>query len=166
MKRRYFKTRPKSLPKGYDSKLELRLHEGPLKGTQHHVPKEDLIPYTVAHSYEPDYIFIVKNKLFICESKGRAREQSEMRKLCYVRDNLDGWDYYKNSGCNEIEIILIFENASTPMPFAKKRKDGSKQSHGDWATKNGFRWLCEKRGDLQDVVTREDLINKLEEMNK
>jgi hypothetical protein len=165
MKKRYFAKRPKGLPKGYDSKLEYRLHQTCLKGTQHHVPTEDRVPYKVEHTYEPDYVFTHYNKLYITEAKGRAREQSELRKLCYVRDHFDEWQYYKDSGCTDIELVLIFENSSTPMPFAKKRKDGTKQSHGEWATRNGFRWLCEKRGDLEDVVTRSDLIKKLDELN-
>lgn len=165
MKKRYFKPRDKSLPKGYDSKLELRLHETCLKGTQHHVPREDRVPYSIPHTYECDFIFTHYNKFYIIETKGRAREQAELRKYCYVRDQMHEWKLFKESGCTEIELILIFENAATPMPFSKRRKDGSKLTHGEWSTKNGFRWLCEKRGDLQDVVTRTDLIKKLEQMN-
>ena len=26
------------------------------------------------------------------------------------------------------------------MPQAKRRKDGTKRSHGEWATANGFTW--------------------------
>ena len=29
------------------------------------------------------------------------------------------------------------------MPGAKRRKDGTKRSHGEWATANGFRWFSE-----------------------
>lgn len=165
MRKRYFASKDKSLPKGYDSKLELRLHETCLKGTQHHVPKSDTIPYSVPHTYEADFIFTHYNKYFIIETKGRAREQAELRKYCYVRDYMEEWELYKQSGCTEIELVLIFENSKTPMPFAKKRKDGTKFTHGEWATKNKFRWLCEKRGDLKEVVTRTDLIIKLNEMN-
>lgn len=165
MKKRYFKPRDKSLPKNYDSKLELRLHEGPLKGTQHHVPKEDLLPYTTSHTYEPDYIFTHNDTLFICEAKGRYVDSQAASKLLSVREHMIDWKVFKESGCTEIELILIFENAATPMPHARKRKNGTKLSHGEHATKNGFRWLCEKRGDLQDVATRTDLIKKLEELN-
>ena len=27
------------------------------------------------------------------------------------------------------------------MPQAKRRKDGTKRSHGEWAEANGFRWF-------------------------
>ena len=29
------------------------------------------------------------------------------------------------------------------MPQAKRRKDGTKRSHGEWASSNGFRWYSE-----------------------
>lgn len=166
MKKRYFKKRDKNLPKGYDSKLELRLHESCLKDAQHHVPKEDRVPYFIEHTYEPDFIFSYYNKLFVVESKGRMKDNAEAAKYRWIRDSLNDWPYYIKSGCNEIELVLIFENASTAMPFAKRRKDGTKQSHGEWATKNGFRWLCEKRGDLGGIKTRTDLIKALEELNQ
>lgn len=165
MKKRYFATRPKNLPKGYDSKLEYRLHQNALKDTQHHVPKEDRVPYFIEHTYEPDFIFKHYNKMVVIECKGRFRDSTESSKYKWVRDSIKKWHVFQKSDCNFIELVLIFENASTPMPFAKKRKDGTKQTHGEWATKNGFRWLCEKRGDLESVKTRTDIINKLEELN-
>jgi len=29
------------------------------------------------------------------------------------------------------------------MPQAKMRKDGTKRSHGEWASANGFKWFSE-----------------------
>ena len=164
MKKRYFQSRPKSLPKGYDSKLELRLHENSLKGTQHHVPKEDRIPYFVEHTYEPDFLFEHKGTFFVIECKGRFRDASEKSKYLWIRKRLKEWHVFTKSNCTDIELVLLFENAATAMPFAKARKDGTKLSHGEWATKEGFRWLCEKRGDLLEVKSRQDLVNKLEEL--
>ena len=165
MKKRYFKSRPKSLPKGYDSKLEYRLHQGPLKDTQHHPSKEDLIPYTVNHTYEPDFVFEYNDTLYVCEAKGRFRDSTEAAKYKHIRNNLKDWNCFNDSECDTIELVILFENASTVFPFAKKRKDGTKNTHGEWATKNGFRWLCEKRGDLDDVNSLEDLVNKIEQLN-
>lgn len=165
MKKRYFKPKDKGLPKGYDSKLELRLHEGALRGTHHHVSKEDLLHYTVPHTYEVDFHFEYNGVYYLCEAKGRFVDTSAASKLNYVNKYLDRWNVYKNSNCNRVELFLIFENASTAFPFAKRRKDGSKLSHGEWATKNGFKWLCEKRGDLDDITSVADLIEKLEELN-
>ena len=165
MKKRYFKKRDTDLPKGYDSKLELRLHETCLQDAQHHPPKEDLIPYSVPHTYEYDFIFSLGDTIFIVESKGRFRDSQDAARYKYIRQHLLDWDIYLDSDHANIELFFIFENAATPMPFAKKRKDGTKQSHGEWATKNGFRWLCEKRGDLENIFTKSDLICKLNTMN-
>lgn len=165
MKKRFFEKRSKDLPKGYDSKLEYRLHQTALQDASHHPRKEDLIHYSIPHTYEYDFTFQLDNTLYLVESKGRFRDSTESRKYIHIRDNLENWHCFSQSTCTEIELFIIFENASTAMPFAKKRKNGTKQSHGEWAGKNGFRWLCEKRGDLENVLTKEDLICKLEELN-
>lgn len=125
MKKRYFKKRDKGLPKGYDSKLEVSLHENELQGYDHHPPK---LYYTVEHSYEPDFIHSDEPNIVI-EVKGRFRDSAEASKYKWIRD------------CNpDIELVFIFERHQTPMPFAKVRKKcGTKMSHGEWATKNGFR---------------------------
>ena len=41
------------------------------------------------------------------------------------------------------ELVFVFANPSAPMPRAKKRKDGTKRSHAEWAEANGFRWFTE-----------------------
>lgn len=165
MKKRYFKPRDRSLPKGYDSKLEYRLHETALKDCQHHPSKEDLIRYATTHTYEYDFLLTHEDSLLVIETKGRFRESSESRKYLFVRDHLEDWDVYQQGNFTGVELVFIFEKASTPMPFAKKRKDGTKQTHGEWATRNKFRWLCEHRGDLENVLTREDLLNTLNTLN-
>jgi len=165
MKKRYFKPRPKDLPKGYDSKLEYRLHQTALQDAEHHPPKSDLIPYSIDHTYEYDFRFNHDSKLYLLETKGRFRDSSESRKYLYIRNHLKDWHVFQDSPCNDVELVFIFEKASTPMPFSKKRKDGTKQTHGEWATRNGFRWLCEKRGDLEDVLTAEDLVRKIDSEN-
>lgn len=165
MKKRFFKKRDTALPKGYDSKLELRLHQTCLQDARHHPPKEDLIPYVVSHTYEYDFMFELDGTLYLCETKGRYNDSQEAAKLGHVRNHLAEWDYFIKSVCSNIELFLIFENSSTPMPFTKRRKDGTKLSHGEHATKHGFKWLCEKRGDLENILTKQDLIDKLNTMN-
>lgn len=160
MKKRYFKKRPAKLPKGYDSKLELRLHEGPLKYAAHHCHKDERIEYLVPHKYEYDFLVEHKGVTYIIEVKGRFRDSTEAAKYRWIRDYIKEWN--KGKPC---ELVIIFENASTSMPFAKKRKDGTKRNHGEWATGNKFRWLCEKRGDLEEVTSPQELIDKLLEMN-
>ena len=43
----------------------------------------------------------------------------------------------------DIELVFLFANPSAPMPQAKRRKDGTKRSHGEWASANGFKWYSE-----------------------
>ena len=160
MKKRYFKPRPKNLPKGYDSKLEYRLHQEALKYAEHHCHKDDRVRYSIPHTYEYDFLFEHDGKIYLVETKGRFRDSTESRKYLFIRDYLSEW-----SGGKPCELVLLFENASTPMPFAKNRKDGTKATHGEWARKNGFRWLCEKRGDIEGIDSPEALIRKLEELN-
>ena len=41
----------------------------------------------------------------------------------------------------DVELIFLFANPSAPMPQAKRRKDGTKRSHAEWAEANKFRWF-------------------------
>ena len=49
------------------------------------------------------------------------------------------------------------------MPNSKVRKDGTKRTHGEWATANGFRWFTEETlpDSWVDVASR-----KTKEFNK
>lgn len=163
--KRYFQKRPSKLPKGYDSFLEVWLHEGPLKEAQHHPNKAELVPYSVPHTYAYDFMFTHEDTLYLCEAKGRLRDSADGRRYHFVRDSLEDWQVFKDSSCSSIEFFFLFENSKTAFPFAKRRKDGTKQNHGEWASKHGYRWLCKKRGDLEGVSSSESLIKKLEEMN-
>jgi hypothetical protein len=165
MKKRYFKKRDAKLPKGYDSKLELRLHETALQDAQHHVTKEDLISYVIPHTYEPDFIFELGEYMYVVECKGRFRDSSEASKYNHIAGYIYDWEMFIESPCSYGELFFIFENAATPYPFAKRRRDGTKMTHGEWATKNKFRWLCEKRGDLEGISTKQDLVNALDNLN-
>lgn len=129
-RKRYFK-RKEDCIRGtkYDSLLEKRLHETSLKDARFHA-KEDLVQYVVSHTYEPDFVIEREGKRYIIESKGRFRDSDEARKYLFIREHLKE---------NE-ELVFIFEKASTAFPFAKRRKDGTKRTHGEWADKNKFRW--------------------------
>ena len=125
MRKRYVPKRPK----GYDSFFEKELHEGVLQGIAHHTSP---IEYTQVKTYEPDFSFV--NELgFITyiEAKGRFRDSAEARKYVDVRAALDQSE----------ELVFVFMKPSTPMPFAKKRKDGTKYTHAEWAENNDFRWF-------------------------
>lgn len=107
-----------------DSRWEGMLRDTIFKDWVHQAEK---VPYVIEHNYTPD--FELSNILI--ESKGRFREPAEAAKYKHIRTSLEG------SGR---ELIFVFYNPSTPMPFARKRKDGTKQSHAEWAEKNDFRW--------------------------
>lgn len=114
--------RPKP-KKGYDSFFEQELHENQLKGCEHH---PDRVKYLIESTYEPD--FIRGNVLIEC--KGRFRTSSEAAKYVWVRKALP----------SNKELVFVFYNPNTPMPGAKRRRDGTKLSHKDWAEKNSFTW--------------------------
>jgi hypothetical protein len=135
VKKRYFAKRPKSLPKGYDSQLEKDLHDTIFKGYNHHPQKVD---YHVDHTYEVDFINPSEPNILI-EVKGRFRDSQDAARYKWIQK------------CNpDKELVFVFEKPETPMPFSKKRKDGTKISHGEWATKNGFRWYTKETWDDSD----------------
>jgi len=126
VKKRWFKKKEKGLPKGYDSKLEFELHNGPLKGYNHH---PDKLTYKIEHVYEPDFVDPEEPHILI-EVKGRCRDRAELMKYVHIQK------------CNpDYEIIFILEKRGVPVPFAKKRKDGTKQTHEEFLTKHGFRYF-------------------------
>lgn len=129
-KKRFFEKRDPSLKgSGYDSLLEKRLHETSLKAATFH-PKDMLVHYSVPHTYEVDFIYEKDGKRFFIETKGRFHDSNEARKYTFVRDNLKEGE----------ELIFIFDKETTAFPFAKKRKDGTKRSHAEWAIDQGFRF--------------------------
>lgn len=127
MRRRYV---PKK-PKGYDSFFEKELHEGILSDLEHH---PDRITYTQTKTYEPDFRITTKQGTILIEAKGRFRDSEEARKYVDIRDCLP----------DKHELVFVFMKTSTPMPFAKKRKDGTKYTHQEWAEKNKFRWFTKE----------------------
>lgn len=139
-RRTYRKAKPKP-PKGYDSIFEYDLHKDKLKDWEFH-PNE--INYTVPHRYEPDFKSTKHGRTVLLEVKGRFRERSEASKYLYIREALK----------EEEELVFIFYKADTPMPHAKRRKDGTKQTHGEWAEKNNFRYFCMNEGFKTDELFR------------
>ena len=126
------KPRPKkvNVAQGYDSKWEFDIHQTILKDWMHHGEK---IVYVVKHRYEPDFVKMFDNKIVLLEAKGRFWDYQEYNKYTWVRKALP-----KN-----IELVFLFSDPYAAMPQAKKRKDGSKRSHAEWADANNFRWYSE-----------------------
>ena len=120
----------KDLVKGYDSNWEYELHSGILDGWSFHTDK---VPYTVEHNYHPDFIREVEGKKILLEAKGRFWDYAEFSKYIWISKTLP----------EDTELVFLFANPSAPMPQAKRRKDGTKRSHGEWASANNFRWFSE-----------------------
>ena len=118
------------MPAGYDSKWEARLHSTILKGWEHHPEKQT---YVIEHSYEPDFTRLVGYDKILLETKGRFWDYAEFNKYIWIKKAL----------MPSTELVFVFANPSAPMPRAKKRKDGTKRSHAEWAEANGFRWFTE-----------------------
>ena len=126
------KIRPveKDVPKGYDSGWEYKLHQKVLSNWSHH---SDKIDYVIEHKYEPDFTKVIDGVEYLLEAKGRFWDYNEYNKYIWVRKSLKA---------NQ-ELVFLFSSPSSPMPQAKRRKDGSKRSHAEWAEKNKFRWFSE-----------------------
>ena len=120
----------KDLVKGYDSNWEYELHTGILDNWSFHTDK---VPYTVEHNYHPDFIREVEGKKILLEAKGRLWDYAEFSKYIWISKTLP----------EDTELVFLFANPSAPMPQAKRRKDGTKRSHGEWASANNFRWFSE-----------------------
>jgi len=133
MARKPRKPRPKktNVPKGYDSLWEVTLHETVLQNWKHHF---DTIDYIVRHKYEPDFVKEIKGKTILLEAKGRFWDYAEYSKYIHIRTALP-----KN-----YELVFLFQKPLSPMPQAKKRKDGTKRSHAEWAETNNFTWYSEE----------------------
>jgi hypothetical protein len=86
------------------------------------------LTYTSERTYLVDFVPVCDESILI-EAKGRFRSSEEARK--YV-------DIQKSHP--DKEIVFIFMAPKQPMPHAKRRKDGTKMSHGEWADKNGFKY--------------------------
>ena len=125
---RGMKKRTGKPPKGYDSWFEADLHQKQLRGCEHH---QGVIEYVQVRKYEPDFIRTEKNgdKVYI-EAKGRFRDRAEARKYLDVRKALG----------SRQRIVFVFQNKQTPMPGARKRLDGTKLTHGEWAELNFFEY--------------------------
>ena len=126
------KKRPvqKNVPSNYDSIWESELHTGLLKGWKHH---GEIVNYTIKHKYHPDFIKKIGRVIYLIEAKGRFWDYAEHSKYIWINKALPA----------NYELVFLFANAAAPMPQAKRRKDGTKRSHAEWAEANGFKWYSE-----------------------
>lgn len=116
----------KNVPKGYDSWLEWDLAQK-LKSCDYH---PCTVPYIQEKNYHPDFVYFDGELTYYIEAKGRFREQAEARKYIDIRKCLP----------EDSELVFIFQRPANIMPNAKRRKDGTKRTHQEWAEYHGFRF--------------------------
>jgi hypothetical protein len=81
--------------------------------------EELTLPYVLNGEYHPD--FVLKDTGIIVEAKGLLDRESKRKMLAVKRQHPD------------LDIRFLFM-------YADKKVPGSRQTHGEWATKNGFKW--------------------------
>lgn len=126
-RRRPRRAQPHKPIKGYDSTFEHDLHQEVLKSWQHHISE---LPYHVEKKYYPDFTREIDDVTYYIEAKGRFWTGDEAAKYVWVTRSLRS---------NE-KLILIFADPNLPMPGSRKRKNGSRRSHAEWATDQGIEW--------------------------
>ena len=133
MKRKPRKITPseKNVPKGYDSLWEYSLHQTLLKNWK---MRGDPISYIIKKTYEVDFVNIIGGKTILLESKGRFWDHAEYSKYIWIRKALP----------STMELVFLFQKPYASMPQAKKRKDGTKRTHAEWADTNNFKWYSEQ----------------------
>jgi len=99
----------------------------------HPSPLKYIVPAS-EHKYTTDFIVMNNNKQILIETKGYFRTKAERDKYIHIRESL-------NSSDQPQELIFFFSNGKTPIAGAKKRKDGTRLSVGEWATTNKFTWF-------------------------
>jgi hypothetical protein len=85
------------------------------------------LPYTVTRNYTPD----LKIGETYIEVKGYFRQDAQ-RKMRNMKEQHP-----------ELDIRFLFQRANSPVQGAKKRKDGTKMTCGEWADKHNFIWAEE-----------------------
>jgi len=94
-----------------------------------HTYEELRLPYTLNGEYRPD--FVIKSTGIIVEAKGYLDRDSKRKMVAVKQQHPD------------LDIRFLFMYADKKMP-------GSKQTHAQWATKNGFKWA---EGEIPDDWT-------------
>ena len=84
------------------------------------------LPYVLNGEYHPD--FVLKDSGIIVEAKGLLDRDSKRKMLAIKRQYPD------------LDIRFLFM-------YADKKVPGTKQTHAQWAKKNGFQWA---EGEIPD----------------
>lgn len=103
------------LKSGFERTIVANLKARKIKFTY----EELVLPYILHGEYHPD--FVLKDSGIIVEAKGLL-DQASKRKMMAVRKQYP-----------DLDIRFVFMNAEKKVP-------GTKQTHAQWATKNGWKW--------------------------
>lgn len=98
------------------------------------------VPYHSEHEYYPDFTIATPEGFIQVEVKGYFQDRAEMSKYNWVKKAL----------ADNEELVFIFERPDKPIHFQAKRKDGTKMTHREWCTKQGFR--CFSEADAGELV--------------
>lgn len=81
------------------------------------------LEYTTQHTYTPDFSGFTTHY----ELKGRFRTSAEAAKYIAVM-----------AAHPKLKFRFVFMDADKPMPGARRRKDGTIYTMGEWADRNNF----------------------------
>jgi hypothetical protein len=77
------------------------------------------IPYVLSRNYNPDFEIVGKD--FFIETKGLLDRDSKAKMVAVKKQHPD------------LDIRFVFMRANKKIP-------GTKQTHAEWAERNGFKW--------------------------
>jgi hypothetical protein len=115
--KRKMKTSPLNLKSGFERSFA---HDLQRRGVNFEYETRK-VPYTLEGTYNPDWEIVDKG--FVVETKGLLDRDSKRKMIAVKKQHPD------------LDLRLCFMSANKKVP-------GSKQTHGEWASKNGFKW-CE-----------------------
>jgi hypothetical protein len=124
---------PHKKVQGYDSMFESILHAELLQNWMYHRDAHGNpigVDYMMEHRYFPDFIREIGGITYYVEAKGRLWTSAEAAKYVSIKKHLKE---------NE-RLVFLFANPHLPLPGAKKRKDGTKRTHMEWANSNEIEW--------------------------
>lgn len=84
-----------------------------------------ILPYTLHGEYHPDFVF--ENGVIV-EAKGYLDREAKRKMVAVKKQHPD----------RDIRFLFMYGDKKIP---------GSKQTHGEWARKNGFPWA---EGEIPD----------------
>jgi len=107
--------------------LEQRLAESSFSDLEYEPYSVEYTKPAVKSKYTPDFVY----KDYLIEVKGMIRSMED----CHKYQSIINEGY---------KLIFVLQDENTPMPRAKKRKDGTKRKIKDWLDELGVPWYTEQ----------------------